>query len=178
MLVVIRTAAANPLVIARAAQRVVWSVDPLLPVEWRSLAAMRDESLGSARFTAELFAGFAALALLLAAMGVYALVSYSVTLRTREIGLRMALGARPGDVIMMVVRDGARLAVPGLALGAGAAFLAARALGAILYRVPAHDATSMVAATLVLGTAALLASAIPARRASRVELTTMLRSTG
>ena len=176
MLIVVRTAGGDPAGDMIAARRAIWSVDPLLPVESQTMMAMYDRALEPARFNSWLFAGFSLIALVLAALGIFALVSYSVALRTREIGLRMALGAQQGQVQRMILADGALLALAGLAVGLVVAFLVTRVMGSILYQVPTRDALSLAAAIAILGSVALLASWIPARRASRVQPTVALRS--
>jgi ABC-type antimicrobial peptide transport system permease subunit len=131
--------------------------------------------MGIARFNTWLLSSFAVIALALAAMGVYALVSYSVAIRTPEIGLRMALGAQPRDVERLLVAKGLRLAALGLGIGAAAALGATRVLGAVHYEVPVRDPVSLVMAVAVLGTAVVLASWLPARRAARIPPTDALR---
>jgi predicted permease len=175
MLIVLRTTVPDPASILAAARREIWAVDPLLPVEGRVASEMYREALGAARFNAWLFGGFAAIALVLAALGVFALVSYATALRTREIGLRMALGAREGQVQRMIVADGGRLALLGLTLGVVGAIALSRVMDAIVYQVPTRGIIPIAAAVLILGAASLLASWLPARRASRVHPTEALR---
>jgi ABC-type antimicrobial peptide transport system permease subunit len=114
-------------------------------------------------------------ALALAALGLYALVAYAMTARTREMGLRMALGARAADVRRLVARYGLRLTMPGLLLGLGAALLGGRALEALLYGVSARDPIALTVAPLVLAVTAAAACAVPAVRATRVDPATVLR---
>ena len=131
--------------------------------------------LAERRFTLELLALFGALALSLAAIGIYGVISYGVSLRTRELGVRMALGANPRDVLRMVLRQGAALAAIGLGAGWIASLALSGFLRSLLYGVKSWDPTTTALVTLVLGTVALLASYIPARRATRVDPMTALR---
>ena len=116
-----------------------------------------------------LLLGFASLALILAAAGVYSVISYAVTLRTREIGLRMAFGAQRGQVMNMILRRGAWLGLTGSAIGIACAFALSRFLASQLFGVPATDITTFVLVTLVLMIVMLLASYVPARRATKVD---------
>ena len=133
------------------------------------------EMMADRRYPAFVLGLFAALALTLAAVGIYGVLSYTVGQRTREIGVRLALGARPADVLRTVLGDGLRLTFIGIALGATAAGLAAGALGKLLYDVRPLDPVTFASVTLVLGGVALLAMAAPARRAARVDPMVALR---
>jgi putative ABC transport system permease protein len=134
-----------------------------------------DESLVQQRFRTWLISGFAALALLLSAIGLYALISYSVSQRTREIGVRVALGAQRSNVMGMVLREGLQLLMFGLLLGLVGAFSATRIMRSLLYSTSATDALSFVATSLTLVAVALLACYIPARRATKVDPMVALR---
>src|SRR5438034_20977 len=134
------------------------------------------EMMADRRYPAFVLGLFAALALALAAVGIYGVLSYTVGQRTREIGVRVALGARPADVLRTVLGDGLRLTFIGIALGATAAGLAAGALGKLLYGVHPLDPVTFVIVPLVLVAVALLAMAAPARRAARVDAMVALRS--
>jgi ABC-type antimicrobial peptide transport system permease subunit len=128
------------------------------------------------RVAATLVGVFSGLALLLAAIGVYGVIAFSVSRRTREIGIRMAIGARPAAVLRLVVRQGLTLAAIGLVIGSGLAALATQALAGALYGVSAADPVAWgSAAGLLLGIAAL-ANLIPARRAMRIDPTRALRA--
>ena len=134
------------------------------------------ESTGKARFTALLLAVFACMALLLSAVGIYGVMAYIVTQRTREIGIRMALGARPGDVLGLVVRRGGVLAAAGVAVGIGGALAATRVLATLLYQVKPDDAGTYVTIASGLLVVALAASYVPARRAAAVDPSSALRA--
>jgi putative ABC transport system permease protein len=160
-----------------AARREVLSLDPLLPVfEAKTLDTALAEALASRRFALVLLALFAGVALALAAVGVYGVMSYGVVQRTREIGIRMALGARQQDVLRLVVGDGARLAGAGVVLGLLLAASLSRVLSGMLYGVSAFDPLSYGVLTLILVLVALTASWLPARRAARVDPNEALRS--
>jgi putative ABC transport system permease protein len=122
-----------------------------------------------------LLAVFAGAALLLAAMGVYGVMAYAVAQRTQEIGIRMALGARPRDVLGLIVGQGLRLILAGVVAGVFGSFWLTRFMSTLLFGIKPTDAMSFAAAALVLALAALLASYIPARRASKVDPMVALR---
>jgi macrolide transport system ATP-binding/permease protein len=134
-----------------------------------------DQGLWAPRVGAALLAVFGALALLLAIVGVYGVLSYSVNQQTREIGIRMAMGARTGSVLSLIVGQGMRLALVGLALGLLIAFAAMRVLSSLLFGVSAHDPATFAGVSLILATAAILGCYIPARRAAKVNPITALR---
>jgi predicted permease len=162
----------------QALRREVRAVDPGLPVvELRTLRAHRDASvmLWAARTGARLFTGFGLLALLLAVIGVYGVKSFLVAQRTREFGIRMALGASPGDVRRLVLGEGLRLLGAGLGIGLVLSALVARALAGMLYEVSATDPATFTLAPVLLGLATLLACELPARRATRIAPMTALR---
>jgi predicted permease len=141
----------------------------------KSLEQMISESLSERRFAMFLLITFAATALLLASVGIYGVMSYSVTRRTHELGVRMALGATRGDILRLVLREGMVLAGSGMALGVIAALGLTRLLASLLYAVRPTDASTLVAVSLALGGVALVASYVPARRATRVEPVNALR---
>ena len=152
------------------------SMDSTLPIaQVRTMDQLLDESLVQQRFRTWLVSGFAVLALLLSAIGIYALISYSVSQRTREIGLRIALGAQRSDVLGMVLREGLQLLALGLLLGLVGALSATRILQSLLYSTSATDAMTFVATSLTLISVAVLACYIPARRATKVDPMVALR---
>ena len=155
----------------------VRTVDRSLPVF--NIGTMDDRitgSLAESRFSTMLLSAFGVIALLLAAIGVYGLISHGVAQRTQEIGIRMALGARGGDVLAMVVRHGAALAAAGLTLGLVVALAMTRLLTDLLFRVTPTDPPTFAAGVCVLTAVAILAAALPARRAARVDPAIALRN--
>ncbi|HXN51215.1 MAG TPA: ABC transporter permease [Candidatus Acidoferrum sp.] len=141
----------------------------------QTIGELLSQSLWAPRMGAALLAVFGALALILAVVGVYGVLSYSVNQQTREIGIRMAMGAQTGRVLRLVVGQGMRLAAAGLALGLLVAFAAMRVLSSLLFGVSAHDPLTFGAVSLVLALAAVLACYIPARRATKVDPIIALR---
>jgi hypothetical protein len=139
-------------------------------------ASVIASTLAPTRIGAVLLAAFGSLALLLAAVGLYGVVAYSVSLRTREVGVRMALGARPRDVAALVLRQGGRLAVVGLALGTLGAALVSRVLESLLYGVGTVDPVAYAAAIAILLTVAAVANVVPALGAARIDPLRALRS--
>ena len=175
MTLVVRTAG-DPMRIAHSVARQVYALDPEQPVsEVRTMEQVVGESLAEARFQMVLLTAFAATALLLASVGIYGVMAYTVTERTHEIGVRMAVGASPGEVVRLVVRRGAVLAGIGIAVGLGAAFGLTRLMAKLLFGVPPADPVTFGAIAVLLGAVALAASWVPARRASRVAPMAALR---
>ncbi len=151
-------------------RREIQSIDPGLPVfNVSSMNEVVDRSLSSRRFSAELVGGFASVALLLASIGIYGLLAYMVGQRSREIGLRMALGARRWDVLKLILRKGVVLAGVGIVAGVGIAAATTSMMASLLYGVHPHDLFVFVAVPLLLFAVAVLASCIPARRATKVD---------
>ena len=160
---------ADPLDIVRSVRAAILEIDPGQPlVNVRTMEAAMAGTVAQPRFQMTLLMIFASIAVALAAVGVYGVMAYTVSQRTPEIGVRMAVGASPNQVIAMVVWQGARLAVMGVVLGLIAAALAAGAMQAWLFDVKGLDPVTFALAPIVLGLAALLASYIPARRAARI----------
>ena len=139
------------------------------------LAQIFRDQLASDRLLIGMFVAFAVVALLLAATGLYGVMSYSVSQRTKELGIRLALGAQPGRVLRMVVGQGLRLAGTGVALGLGGGLLLGTAMSSILYEVGAGDPPTYAIVCVVLATVALLTSYVPARRAMRLNPLDTLR---
>ena len=173
--IAVRTAG-DPASMTQSIAAVVLSVDPDLPLDQvKTMEQIVDESLSGDRFGTVLFGSFAAVALLLAAIGIYGVMSFAVAQRTHEIGLRIALGASPAQVLRLVLREGILLALGGLLLGLGGAYFAGRLMKSLLYQVNAMDPTAVSAVTAVLLLSALLACYIPARRATQVDPMVALR---
>lgn len=153
-----------------AVRRAIWSIDPNLPIaDIRTIGAIVRESTLNSRFTMALLVLAAAIALFLGGIGLYGTISYLVSQRTREIGVRMALGAAEADVASMVLREGTRVAVAGLIVGLVAAFSLTRVLDSLLYEVSATDPATYIAMAALLLCVAMLATYIPARRAARLD---------
>jgi predicted permease len=175
MYVVVRSSG-NAQQIVPAIRAQLASMDDTLPLaRVRTMDELLDESIVQQRFRTWLISGFAALALLLSAIGIYALISYSVSQRTREIGVRVALGAQPSNVLGMVLKEGLKLLLFGLLLGWIGALGATRVMRSLLYSTSATDAVSFVATSIALIVVALLACYIPARRATKVDPMVALR---
>ncbi len=150
------------------------SRDQAMP-DMKTLATIKDESMGDNRFRAMLLGTFAGVSLLLSAIGIYGVISYSVTQRTREIGIRAALGASRGDVLQLVLRDGMGLAVLGLVIGVAGAFGLTQLLGSLLFGVGGRDPLTLVTVFAILGAVAFVACVLPARRAAKVDPLIALR---
>ena len=175
--VAIRTEGSDPTAVAPAVREAIWSVDRDQPIEdLRPMTEALDGATAGRRAYAFLITVFAVVALVLAVVGVYGVMAYSVAQRTTEIGLRMALGAEPGDVIRLIVRQGAALAGAGLAVGLLVSFWSGRFLSGLLYQVSARDPVTYAAVAIALGLLALIATVVPARRATRGDPVAALRS--
>jgi putative ABC transport system permease protein len=163
--------------IAAVARRELAAIDPDLIVhDVRPFDDVVAANIAGPRFAMTLMGAFAGLALLLAAVGLYGVVAFAVAGRTREIGIRMALGARAPDVLRLVLRQGLGLATAGVALGLMAATAGARVMTSLLYQVEATDLTTFAAALALVAVVALGATLVPARRAVAVEPTEALRA--
>jgi putative ABC transport system permease protein len=172
----VRTSA-DPTALAPSVRQIVRSADPQLAVT--ALQAMTDimnTSLAPARASMLLLVLFAGVAMVMAAIGVFGVMSYTVTLRAREMGIRMALGARPSEVRRMVVADGMRQALIGVAVGVGGAIWLTRAMTSLLFQVRPGDPLTLAAAAVLLLATAALACYVPARRATRVDPLIVLRT--
>jgi len=175
MSLVVRTEG-DPAQMIRAVKAQVWAVDKDQPMyKIRTMDEVVGESQSSSRFTLALLGIFAAVAMGLAAIGIYGVISYAVMQRTREIGIRIALGAGKRDVLRLVVGQGTMLALTGVAIGLAGALALTRLMRSLLFGVSATDPTIFAGAALFLAGVALLASYIPARRAMRVDPTVSLR---
>ena len=173
--VVMRTTA-DPLRVANAARAQVRALDKGQPVyDVKSMEQRIAEQTSGVRAAATSMTNYAVIALLLAATGIYAVISYSVARRTQEIGVRIALGAGQGDVLKMVVWQASRMAGLGLGIGIPMAFLLSRIMSSALYNVVALDSMTFAVFTALLGASALLASYLPARRAARIDAMVALR---
>ena len=171
----VRTAM-DPSATANSIRHAIWSIDPevAIPRE-RTLKTLVENSEAARRYETFLSAVFAAFAVLLAALGLYGVISYSVGQRTREIGLRMALGARPRDILSMVLRQGLLLAIVGVAFGVAGALALTRFMASLLFGVSTADPLTFVNVSILLVFVALLACYIPARRAMKVDPMIALR---
>ncbi len=166
----------DPESMGKALREAIWSVDPDQPV-WkiRTMSALVRRDLAPTKLSVRLIGAFAALAIVLAVIGVYGVMSFSVAQRTREVGIRMALGARGGQAVLMVLRSGLEVVIVAVAVGVAGALAAGRYLESRLYNVGANDPATMMIVPLVLALVALLASWLPARRAARVDPAITLR---
>ncbi|HEX5438799.1 MAG TPA: ABC transporter permease [Gemmatimonadaceae bacterium] len=172
---VVRTAG-DPLAVAGAVRHVVHSMNPALPLTHMETAeTLIAQSMASRRFDMLLLTSFAALALVLAAAGIYGLIAYSVTQRQREIGVRMAIGATSGGIVRLVLREGAWTTAVGAVLGLVGAAALTRVMQSLLFGVGAVDVVTFACATGLLVAVALLASWLPARRAARVDPVVTIR---
>ncbi len=162
--------------IVAAARRIVRELDPTIPLRFRTLEEIFAASLADRRFSLILLGVFAGTALLLAAMGIYGVIAYLVARRTREIGIRMALGARESGVLRLVLRQGLAFAVVGILVGLAASAALTRLLASFLYDVSALDPLTFVSAALLLLGFALTATYVPARRAARVDPARVLKA--
>lgn len=174
--IAVRTDSGAPETVASAIQAAIRRVDPNQPLyNVKTMEERVDTSLVGRRFLVVLLSVFAGLALLLAALGLYGVISYSVRLRTRELGIRVALGAGRGDVLRLILGQGVRLAGLGLVLGLGATFIAGRALSSLLYNVSLFNPATLLLTSLLLLATVLLASYLPAHWATKVQPMVALR---
>ena len=167
----------DPASMLKTVTSAVHSADPQAALSYLgTLDQMKDQSFGNERFLLQLYAAFAAVALLLAAIGIYGLIAFSVSQRTREIGVRIALGANRPRVIGMIVREALLLALVGLTLGFAAAAIVGQSMHSLLYQVAPIDWPVLVGAAVLLLATALIASYGPARRASAIDPMVALRT--
>ena len=166
----------DPASMTKSITAVVRSVDPNLPLDQvKTMDQLVDESLAGDRFSTVLFSSFAGVALLLAAIGIYGVMSFAVAQRTHEIGLRIALGAGPNQVLRLVLGEGMLLAFVGLLVGLGGTYFVGRVMKTLLYQVNAMDPAAISAVATVLLLSAFFACYIPARRATQVDPMVALR---
>jgi putative ABC transport system permease protein len=164
------------LTLGPAVQSVVWSLDKNLPVdELASMDQIMSKSVSEPRFRSVLLGAFATVALLLAAIGIYGVMSYMVNERTHEMGIRMALGAQPSNVLRLVVGRGALLTGAGVCLGLIASIVLTRFLASLLFEVKTNDFTTFALSSVLLSATALAACYVPARRATKVDPLVALR---
>jgi len=173
---IVRTAG-DPQALIPNLRLAVERLDPQLPVYGiRTMKEVAQQRMGTRRFAMSLFGVFAGLALLLGAVGIYGVMSFSVAQRSRELGVRLALGAGRGSVMRMVLREGAGLVAPGIVIGLVLALAAGRLLDSLLYEVSAVDPLTYVAVAFVLTVVALGATYVPALRATRLDPLTSIRN--
>ena len=170
-------ASASPLMKAESARQIIRALDPQQPVEEiRTMASIVDDTLSTRRFSATLLAAFAAIALTLATVGIYSVLSYVVRGRAREIGIRTALGAQSGDVVRLVIREGMMPVLIGIVIGAAGAVASASVLRSLVFGVSAADPLTLVTVAAALALVALVATLLPARRAARLDPLKVLRN--
>jgi putative ABC transport system permease protein len=172
--IVVRAAAPGPAI--AGVRQVLQRLDPASPLY--DMATMEERAQMAAaryRYSSAMMGTLAALALALAAIGTYGVIAYAVTTRTREIGIRIALGARPGELLRMLLGGGMKLTAAGLAVGLAGAFAAARAMTSMLFGVTPHDPWTFASIAMLITSVAGLATYLPARRATRIEPIRALR---
>jgi putative ABC transport system permease protein len=169
-------AAIEPTALTAAAAREIHALDPDQPIaDVRTLDAVVAKSIARPRFNALLLSIFAGVALVLASVGIYGVMNYSASQRTQEIGIRMALGAKPGDILRLVVGHGMKLTAAGIAIGLTASLALTRVISNLLFGVTATDLPTFLGVSALLTAVALLANYFPARRATRVNPVVALR---
>ena len=172
--IVARTAG-DPNTLVETLRRLAHETSPDVPVKFTTMEAMLSENVAAPRFRTLLFGVFAGLAVCLAMAGVYGVMAYTVSQRSNEIGLRMALGASTGSVLRLILRQGLTCAILGFALGLATAVAGARLLTSMLFQVQATDPLVFLAVAMLLGVVTMVASYVPARRASKIDPLTALR---
>jgi ABC-type antimicrobial peptide transport system permease subunit len=176
MNVVVRSSL-DPAALTSSVRQEIHALDPDLPIyNVRTMVQRVDESLARRRFAMLLLTVFAACALGLAAVGTYGVIAYLVSQGTREVGIRMALGATPGGILRMVIRQGMIVAIAGVILGIAGAFALTRFMRGLLFGVAPSDPLTFSVIVALLGLVALVASYVPARRAARIDPMVSLRS--
>jgi len=176
LVLAIRTSTSDPAALAPAVRSILKDADPTVPLyDVATLDQLLAKSVARRRFVMMLLVGFAAVSLLLAAVGLYGVISYTVAQRTREVGVRIALGAGRGDIFRLVLGSGAITLITGVAAGLGAALLVMRFVQGQLFQVEALDPSAIGAAVMILGVVATAAHLLPIRRALRIDPTIALR---
>jgi putative ABC transport system permease protein len=171
---VVRTAG-NPEALTQTLESLAHQINPDAPMKFTTMKTMLYEGVAAPRFRTFLFAVFAGLAMCLAIAGVYGVMAHTIGQRSNEFGLRIALGASPGSVVRLVLRQGLALASIGLALGLAASIAGTRLLKSILFEVQPNDPLVYVAVAVLLGVVALVAGYIPASRAAKIDPVVALR---
>jgi predicted lysophospholipase L1 biosynthesis ABC-type transport system permease subunit len=167
----------EPLALAPEFRSALWELDDRMPVERLStMEAVYAESSAQRRFAARLLAGFAALALLLGVIGIYGVLSYTVARRTREIGVRIALGAQRAEIAASVIRQGLGLAGVGVAIGLAVALVLSRFLESLVFGITTRDTVTFVGVPALILAIAVLSAYLPARRATRIDPVQALRT--
>jgi ABC-type antimicrobial peptide transport system permease subunit len=167
----------NPAALAAALQREIWAVNPNQTIDnLRTLESIVEGQISERKLQTGLFTAFAGLALFMAALGVYGLLSFVVTSRMRELGVRTALGAQRRDLVSFIARDSAVWVACGLLGGLALAVIVSRSMSSLIYGVEPLDWISLMASTCVLATVAVIAALFPVWRATRVDLVTVLRA--
>ncbi|HEY6187300.1 MAG TPA: ABC transporter permease [Pyrinomonadaceae bacterium] len=174
-LAIVVRAEGDPLTLIPEMRQAVHALNPEMPATFRTLTEVYSSSLDARRFSLVIFGVFASVALILAILGLYGVISYAVAQRTQEIGIRLALGAQRRDVLRLILRQGMTLTLCGVALGLVASFALTRLMASLLFGVTAQDPLTFACVTLLLATVALVACLIPARRATKVDPIIALR---
>lgn len=167
----------EPAAMVKPAEQALWSIDPSQAVfKAISMDVLATQTLAVRRASSVLISGFAILALVLACIGIYGVMAYAVVQRTQEIGVRMALGAQPTDVLRMILGFGIRMTLAGVAIGLAGALASTRLLASLLFHISAMNPLIFSVAAVVLMGVAILASLLPARRATRIDPMQALRA--
>jgi ABC-type antimicrobial peptide transport system permease subunit len=163
--------------LAAAATRIVRRIAPTAPIEnVMTVAQYKDRSISPRRLNAVLVSSFGILAVIVAAVGIAGVLGFSVSTRTNEIGIRMSMGARSGDVQQMILKEGGVLLAIGLVLGVAGALFAARVIQGLLFGVPPHDPATFLGVALLMGAIGIAACWIPALRAARIDPVITMRA--
>jgi putative ABC transport system permease protein len=176
MTMVIKTASGDPASMTGAIREQVQSIDKDQPLSRvATMGSVFSDSIGKRRFNAMLLAAFGLLALALAAVGIFGVIKYSVQQRAHELGVRMALGARTGNVVRLIVGEGLMLALVGIGLGVCGSLALTRLIAGLLYSVSPQDPSTFILVSIMLLAISLLASYLPARKATKVDPVEALR---